>query len=113
MFVDLAPRWNTGLIDESHDPRVFDSPKCMLRWSAEGGGARGRDAWVVEYYAQTRRPLAETVLVVGSDLIGPMGPDLVPVAAGERAAQFIHDHGGRIVTPGDVSAELLREIDAP
>lgn len=113
MFVDLAPRWNAGLVDGSGSPRVFDSPKCMMRWAAAESGSGSRDAWVVEYYDQERRPMANVVLVMGSDVIGPMGADLVPVAPGESAERFITDHGGRVVAPGDVDADVLREVDGP
>lgn len=113
MFVDMAPRWNAGLLDADGGEHVFDSPKCMMRWAAAESGSGSRDSWVIEYYAQERRSLGDIVFVMGSDVIGPMGADLVPVAPGERAEQFIGDHGGRVVRPGEVDADILREVDRP
>jgi nitrous oxide reductase accessory protein NosL len=40
--------------------------------------------------------------VVGSDIVGPMGPDLVPVDAA-RAERFTKDHGGRALAVGEVT----------
>jgi hypothetical protein len=38
-------------------------------------------------------PTDDVRFVTGSDVVGPMGPDLVPVAA-ESAARFARDHNG-------------------
>lgn len=109
MFVDLAPRWVAGLPSGER----FDAPRCLFRWSASHGRNAARDGWVTEYYSQSRRDVNNVVFVVGSDVIGPMGADLIPVVGGERATRFASDHGGRIVRPADVDGALLRALDEP
>ena len=104
MFVDLAPRWMSGSAEGG--PR-YDTPKCMFRHDL----AAAREGWITEYYSQARRDTAEVVFVVGSDVIGPMGADLVPIAGAERAAGFVRDHGGRVVALEEVDDALLRSLE--
>lgn len=101
MYVDLGPRWNAGLGD-----LVFDTPKCMLRRRAQAGGGA---AWVIEYYSQQRAALDAVRLVEGSDVVGPMGRDLVPVAPA-HVARFVADHGGRALPPGAPDPSILSEL---
>jgi nitrous oxide reductase accessory protein NosL len=60
--------------------------------------------WVTEYYGRTRRAFDQVVYVDGSDVLGPMGADLVPVAPRERAEEFVRDHGGTILDPAAARA---------
>lgn len=100
MFVDLAPQWLAERRGETTER--YDTPKCALR---AGSGS----LWFREYYSQELVPMADLVFIAGSDVIGPMGDDVVPLAP-EQAARFITDHGGRTV---EVDAPLLRSLDPP
>jgi len=74
-------------------------------------GAGSRDAWVTEYYRQQRMPIADVMFVVGSDVTGPMGKALVPIAGREAAEQFKKDHyGTRILSADEITMDVLREI---
>ncbi len=42
---------------------------------------------------------------MGSDVVGPMGDDLIPVA--EHAERFARDHGGRVLAFDEVDAAVL------
>lgn len=68
--------------------------------------------WVTEYYGPaSRRTDARTVrYAVGSDLVGPMGPDLVPVDP-SQIETFRRDHRPRtILTFDQVTAEVLANL---
>jgi copper chaperone NosL len=60
----------------------------------------------VEYYDRASRDGADVAFVVGSDVLGPMGPDVVPVAR-DKVDRFVKDHGGRKLDLADVTAQLL------
>jgi nitrous oxide reductase accessory protein NosL len=75
----------------------FDTPKCLFAFLASEEGAGARDLEVTEYYTRTRRAADAVVYVDGSDVTGPMGPDLIPIESRERAESFVHDHGGTIL----------------
>lgn len=114
MRVDLAPEFRAGATDRDGREVAFDAPKCLFRWMKSPAGEGARDPWVTEYYGQSRQPVDEVVFVVGSDVVGPMGHDLVPVGDRDAADRFLGDHDGdRIVDPGDVDAALLDALDGP
>jgi nitrous oxide reductase accessory protein NosL len=106
----LAEDWLTGGARTAAGANVrFDTPKCLLAW-LNGDGAGASDAWVTEYYARDHRPIAEVSYVIGSDLSGPMGADLIPVDLHRRDA-FVRDHGGTgldLATARARVAELFR-----
>jgi hypothetical protein len=65
---------------------------------------------VLEYYDRVWKDGNEVVFVVGSDVYGPMGPDLVPVDP-LRAQKFADDHtAGRPLPLRLVTADLLADI---
>jgi len=87
---------------EVRDGRTFYfcGTGCMLRsWlHPEEHLGVGRDelarAIVKEYFAGAHLNATEVVFVVGSDIIGPMGPALVPVRP-QEVETFRQRHGGR------------------
>ncbi len=90
MRIDPASPWVATIIDAA-STRQFDSPRCALAtWLETGkrGEVRAQD-----YYDRAMRPASELRFVTGSDVIGPMGAELVPVDAA-RVVKFEKDHGG-------------------
>jgi len=101
MFVAPHPTWVAVVAydDGSHD--FFDGPKDMFRFLLDpsryrrAGDRRAVTAiWVKDYY--TTRPLdARTAhFVLGSDVMGPMGRELVPTASAQAAQTLLSDHRG-------------------
>lgn len=91
MKVDGASPWVAYVaIDGRETP--FDTPRCALSaWRGrESSALRARFR---EYYSRELRPASDLLFVAGSDVVGPMGPDLVPVEA-SRARRFALDHNG-------------------
>lgn len=107
MRVGADSGWRAGGESAEGAPLAFDTPKCLFRRHHERGEVR--DAWVIEYYSQQRRPARELFFVIGSDLEGPMGRDLVPVAGREAAERLMRDHHGQRVLAFD---EVTREVTA-
>ncbi len=111
MLVDDHPRWVAGATTEAGAEERFCCPRCLFAWRHSPRGAGSRDAWVTEYYTQRRTPIGEVIFVMGSDVVGPMGQALVPVAGREAAERFRQDHhGGRLLTATEITPELLREL---
>jgi len=91
MKIDPASPWRAELVADDGSVTPFDTPRCALQaW--RGGKAKGKTLRVQEYYDRAFRDAAELRFVVGGDVTGPMGPDLVPVDP-SRATKFIQDHG--------------------
>lgn len=68
----------------------YDTPRCAFAGLLRHPGAA---MWVREYYEQTPRLGTDVRFVEHSDVIGPMGPDLVPVDPA-KVTQFVTTHGG-------------------
>lgn len=79
---------------------VFDSPRCAFSALPRHPGAT---LFVREYYEQARRPGSELRFVEQSDVVGPMGPDLIPVDPAKVTA-FVTAHGGGRISSFDEAA---------
>lgn len=111
MLVADHPRWVAGAITASGGEERFCCPRCMFSWHLSPRGKGSRDLWVTEYYSQQRTPVGDVFFVMGSDVVGPMGKSLVPIARREAAERFRQDHhGSRLLLAGEITPELLREI---
>lgn len=108
MRIEGTSRWRAGLTTRGGEKLSFDAPKCMLRTLVSARGRGARDAWVLEYYGGHRIRAAAATFVTGSDVLGPMGPDLVPLADRAAAERFAVDHGNRaLVRLGEIDLRLL------
>jgi copper chaperone NosL len=101
MFVAPYPNWIASL--EMSDGRhfYFDGPKDLFIYydglATYLPGAsydQVQKLVVTEYYTARPIPATEVFFVVGSDVRGPMGMELVPVAGREAAETFMRDHAG-------------------
>jgi len=118
MFVARHPDWVAAIAFDDGAPVFFDGPKDMFRFLhdpvrygareelAEEIGEGEVSIWVTDYYS-TRMIDATTALYVrGSDVVGPMGAELVPVSSEADASSFVADHGGeRVLAFADVTPD--------
>ena len=119
MFVYKYPDWVAELRFTDGSREVFDGAKDLFRYRADMrrfGGTKTRGdvaaVTVTDYY--TLEPIDGkcALYVVGSDVYGPMGKELVPFARREDAEGFLRDHGGsRIVGFDDAERELPGLVD--
>ena len=113
MRVPRGSHWAAGARDAAGHDLHFDTPACVFRyrWSSRGSGLR--DAWLTEYYgpAGPRTPGTQLRFVAGSDVVGPMGVDLIPVDPA-RLDAFVRDHRGRrTFAYDDVTADVLAHLE--
>jgi copper chaperone NosL len=103
MKIDPGSAW-VAYLETSGGELAFDTPRCALTaWRSDPG--RVRRARFRDYYSQEIIDADELRFVHGSDVLSPMGPDLVPVAAA-RAARFAEDHNG---APPKSAPDIVRE----
>lgn len=93
MRIPAGSHWAAGATREDGQPVAFDTPGCLFRYRRSVTGRRTFNPWVTEYYgvAGVRTPATNVRFVVGSDVVGPMGPELVPVDPA-RIDAFRRDH---------------------
>jgi hypothetical protein len=109
MKIDPASPWTC--IGEIADGRryEYDTPRCaLLAWRT--GVLEPRNLFVQDYYDRSWRAGDEVLFVASSDVIGPMGADLVPIDRA-RAQQFAREHTGTFpLALAQVTLQLLREL---
>jgi copper chaperone NosL len=111
MFVAQYEQWLAQIIITSRDPLVFDGVKDMMAYYfnpagyGEAADMETAEIWVRNYYTLDYINARAAYYVVGSDVMGPMGDELIPFSSLEEAENFKTDHHGK---------EILRfaEIDA-
>lgn len=107
--------WVAEVVFKDGTYAVFDGPKDMFKYyfdipRYEKGRTKEDVAkvFVTDYYTTKRIPAADAQFVLGSDVNGPMGKEMVPVKGKKEAEQFLKDHDGKkiltfdMVTPGDI-----------
>lgn len=109
MRVSRGAAFASGAREASGGEVVFDSVKCMFRWLGQHSDAR--EPWTTEHLSRTERPARDLFYVMGTDIEGPMGADLVPVDTREHAEQIrTSHHGTQILAFGEVTSGVLDEL---
>jgi copper chaperone NosL len=120
MLVSKYPNWTATVVAKDGHTCHFDGAKDMFKFlQAMPKYASGRKRAdvkfmvVTEFYNLEKIEAAKAFYVVGSDVMGPMGHELVPLATREDAEDFLTDHKGRrILRYDEVTLEIIAGIDA-
>jgi nitrous oxide reductase accessory protein NosL len=68
--------------------------------------------YVTDYYNLSLIDGFQATYVLGSDIYGPMGMELIPFAKEEEAKEFMKDHKGKsILRFKDVTVEVIKSLD--
>lgn len=106
MKIDPSSRFTSWLVVSGKEV-AYDTPRCAFdAW--RGRSTNAESAKFHGYYSQEIRDASDLLFVPGSDIDGPMGPELVPVERAE-APRFAREHHGE--TP--MSADDVRAHGAP
>lgn len=119
MFVAKYPEWVASVLYNDGHVHHFDGAKDMFKylqdlpkWAPDHRQEDIAAVSVTEYYGLTRIDAREAWYVIGSDLLGPMGHEPVPLDTEEDAKELMRDHGGkRILRFDQVTPELLLDLD--
>ena len=119
MFVAKYPDWIAEILFKDGTYAVFDGPKDLfkfiidLKHYAPGRGQKDVDAvFVSDYYAVRPIDGRKAFYVLGSDVFGPMGRELVPFEKEADAREFLKDHRGRkILRFDEISSDVLKPLD--
>ncbi len=119
MFVSLYPDWVATVLYQDGHAHHFDGAKDLFKYLLElpkyAPGHTPADIaaiGVTDYYQVTRIDARNAWYVIGSDVLGPMGHELIPLTTAAEAEEFVKDHHGkRIVRFADVTPALLQALD--
>ena len=119
MVVSKYPPWVATVVYRDGHAHHFDGAKDMFKYLFDvpryAKGHRAQDIariGVTEYYEVKRIDARTAWYVIGSDVLGPMGHELIPLASRADAEEFMHDHGGkRILRFDEVKRDLPGKLD--
>lgn len=104
MFVEPFPEWWAQIVFADGSRECFDGVKDLVRYLGERP-RYGRDraalaiagVWVLDYYSVEPIAADAAFYVAGSDTLGPMGHEFVPLKTRAAAEEFLRDHRGRAI----------------
>ncbi len=119
MFVAKYPEWVGTVLYKDGHAHHFDGAKDLFKylldlpkWAPDHRLEDIISIGVTEYYGLTLIDARQAFYVTGSDVLGPMGHELIPLASRADAEEFSRDHGGRAVLLFDqVTPGLLMMLD--
>lgn len=118
MFVAKYPNWLAQIhYADLSQTRFFDGMKDLMvfYFHPERYGGLPRDAikeiFVQDYYSLNWLTAGDAFYVIGSDIYGPMGHELIPFITRAAAESFSKDHHGKdILTFDEITPALIESL---
>ena len=119
MFVAKYPDWTAAIAFKDGVTRFFDGPKDLFTYSfsikkydPRKNPADIENIWVKDYYTLSFIDGKKAFNVIGSDVLGPMGRELVAFRSEADARAFQKDHAGKKVLQfKDVTSEVMKRLE--
>ena len=119
MFISKYPDWTSVILFKDGSRAFFDGPKDMFKYLIDlkryNPSKTVEDInalWVLDYYAVSPINARNAWYVLGSDVFGPMGRELIPMEKEAGAKEFMRDHKGKkILKFSEVTPEFVKTLD--
>ena len=119
MFVGKYPDWVATATFTGSGTLFFDGAKdfftyyhSMQKYTPERKQASIAAIYVNDYYSLKPVDARQAYFVIGSDVFGPMGKELVPFGRLNDANAFLKDHKGRkVLRFSDVTPGVLKSLE--
>ncbi len=119
MLVAKYPNWIAVALYRDKHAHYFDGAKDMFKYlqsyAKYAPGHRREDLaglYVTEFYGLSKIDARRAFYVIGSDVLGPMGHEFVPLETRADAEEFLKDHKGRrIVSFDQVTPDMVAKVD--
>ncbi|MEK6659102.1 MAG: nitrous oxide reductase accessory protein NosL [Campylobacterota bacterium] len=110
MFVYKYPKWAAQIFyKEKHFS--FDGAKDMMKHYFEHKEGINK-MLVSDYYSQKAIDATKAYFVIGSDIYGPMGNELIPFKSESEAKTFSLDHKGiKVLKFEDINPKEVQKLD--
>jgi copper chaperone NosL len=119
MFVAKFPDW-TAMIEYQNGRRVwFDGVKDLMKgytnpakYGLPAERSTVKSIWVKDYYSLKLIDGRNAFYVIGSNVSGPMGKELIPFLKEKEAQGFQKDHQGeKVLRFNQLTADILKKTD--
>jgi nitrous oxide reductase accessory protein NosL len=119
MLVSKYPNWVATIVYKDGHAHHFDGAKDMFKFWFDPPkyvAAHSRDmiasVWVTDYYGLQKIDARKARYVIGSDVLGPMGHEFVPLESQADANDFLKEHSGkRVLTFEQVTKDVPVRLD--
>jgi copper chaperone NosL len=119
MFVAKYPDFVAQVLFKDGSYAVFDGTKDMFKYYLNFGkhnpskNAADIDSiYVTDYYSLVLTEGLKAYYVVGSNVFGPMGKELIPFEKEADAKEFMRDHAGKsLLKFKEVTPGIVKELD--
>lgn len=119
MFVYKYPHWVGVVVHPDKKRYYFDGAKDLFKYRFAPGryvrgrkSVRGASIFVTDYYTVKLIDGRRAWYVIGSDVLGPMGRELIPFEKKADALVFMKDHQGKKVLKFDqVTPAIVKGLD--
>jgi nitrous oxide reductase accessory protein NosL len=119
MLVSKYPHWVATIVYKDGHAHHFDGAKDMFKfWHDPPKYATGHNREqiarivVTDYYNLQPVDAKAAFYVIGSDVLGPMGHELVPLASEADAAEFMKEHKGKLILRFvQINPQILLQLD--
>lgn len=119
MFVAKYPDFLAQVIFKDGSYAVFDGAKDMFQYYLNLQGyspsKKAEDiesVYVTDYYALAPVDGMKAFYVIGSNVTGPMGKELIPFEKKEEAQEFMSDHSGKkMIEFKEVTPEIMKSLE--
>lgn len=119
MFVAKYPDWVARLVFKDGSQAFFDGVKDLMKYSfnlAKYNPAKKPEdiaaIFLTDYYTLKRIDGYQAYYVVGSNVFGPMGRELIPFVDEKAAQEFLRDHSGKAVLKfPEITPALIGTLD--
>jgi nitrous oxide reductase accessory protein NosL len=120
MFVYKYPKWVAVIEIADGTTYFYDGAKDMFKhymdipkYTPRKAGQDIVSLEVTDYYAVSLIDAKDAWYVIGSDVFGPMGHELIPFETQASAKEFLEDHKGtHILRFQDVTEDTIKALDA-
>ncbi len=117
MMVAKYKPWITQIHAAGEAVEMFDGVKDMMAYYfnpadySGGGDMSTAEIWVKDYYTLEYIDGRKAFYVLGSDVMGPMGEELVPFNSQGAAENFLTDHKGtQLLRFAEIERELIMSM---
>ena len=114
MFVSKYPKWVAQIKINSKDTHSFDGVKDMMKFyfnpnkfSHNHSKQDISKILVTDYYSLNAINAKKAYYVIGSNIYGPMGKELIPFKTKKEANDFSKDHYGKKILSFDEITESI------
>ncbi|NTW86171.1 MAG: nitrous oxide reductase accessory protein NosL [Holophagaceae bacterium] len=119
MFVANFPDWAAVVTFRDGSQAWFDGPKDLFtylldlkRYAPKRAATDITGIQVKDYYALRLTDARKASFVMGSDIMGPMGKELVPFSTEAGARDFLKDHHGKkVLSFAEINLGTLKDLE--